>query len=151
MTQSVKQELYRLCEEYIRKRIESSRHAIAEAQESANEETKSSSGDKYETGRAMAQLEIENNSQQLAEALKLRSALDQVRIDKAHSSVQAGSLVLTDKGVFFIAISLGMVTLHNDQYMVIAPASPLGVELMGARVGDTKVFKGRTYLVQKLI
>jgi transcription elongation GreA/GreB family factor len=151
MTQSVKQELYRLCQEYVDKRIESSRHAIAEAQESANEETKSSSGDKYETGRAMAQLEIEKNSQQLAEALKLKSALDQIRIGKAHPSVQPGSLVITDGGVFFIAISLGVVKLHDDPYMVIAPTSPLGVELMGSRVGDTKVFKGRSYLVHELI
>ena len=140
-----------MCQEYIGRRIESSRHVIAEAQESANEETKSSSGDKYETGRAMAQLEIEKNSQQLAEALKLKSDLDKIKIDKAHSSVQPGSLVVTDGGVFFIAISLGIVKLRKDQYMVIAPTSPLGAELMGCRVGDTKVFKGRAYVVKELV
>ena len=151
MTQSIKLELYNLCREYVNKRIESSRSAIAEAQESANEETKSSSGDKYETGRAMAQLEIEKNSLQLSESLKLKSALDQIKIDKASSSIQPGSLVVTDGGIFFIAISIGKVELHDETYMVIAPASPLGMQLMGARVGDTKVFKGRTYVVQELI
>ena len=150
MTQPIKQELYILCQKYINKRIESSRHAIAAAQESANEETKNSSGDKYETGRAMAQLEIEKNSQQLSEALKLKEALDQIRIDKRSSTVQPGSLVVTDGGVFFIAISLGEVILHNNSYLVIAPTSPLGIQLMGARVGDRKVFRDRSYVVHEL-
>lgn len=151
MTQSVKQELYNLCQAYIQKRIESSRSAIAEAQASANEETKSSSGDKYETGRAMAQLEIENNSMQLSESLKLKAALDGIKIDKGSTSVQPGSLVVTDGGTFFIALSIGKVELHNESYTVIAPTSPLGMQLIGSKVGDRKVFNGRTFLVQQLI
>ena len=151
MTQSVKQELYDLCQAYIHKRIESSRSAIADAQASANEETKSSSGDKYETGRAMAQLEIEKNSHQLSESLKLKAALHQINIDRTSSSVQPGSLVVTDGGIFFIAISIGKIELHNEAYMVIAPTSPLGMQLMGSTVGDRKVFNGRTFLVLELI
>ena len=148
---SIKEELYRLCQEYIKKRLESSRLAIAEAQQSANQETKSSSGDKYETGRAMAQLEIEKNSQQLAESLKLRNALEQVRVDLTASTAQPGSLVLTDRGKFFVAISLGKIRHRDETYFIIAPSSPLGLQFMGAKVGDAVSFKDQTYLVKELI
>jgi hypothetical protein len=66
----IKIKLYQYCVEFIDKRIAGAREAIQIAQDSANEETKSSAGDKYETGRAMAQLEIEKNTTQLEEALK---------------------------------------------------------------------------------
>ena len=150
MTGNDKQELYNLCQDYIDKRIHAARQAIADAQQSANEETKSSSGDKYETGRAMMQLEIEKNTQQLSESLKLKNALDQIRIDNPSLSVQPGSLVVTDREEFFIAISLGKVTLHDRIYLVISSASPMGKNLLGLKVGDAMTFKDRTYVIQEL-
>jgi hypothetical protein len=45
----IKQQLYALCQEFISRRIIVAQQAIAAAQSAANEETKSSSGDKYET------------------------------------------------------------------------------------------------------
>lgn len=148
---TTKEELYSLCQEYINRRIEASRRAIVEAQESANEETKSLSGDKYETGRAMAQLEIEKNTQQLSESLKLKSALDLVRIDIPSPVVTPGSLIVTDRGTFFIAISLGKVLLRDRSFFVIAPSSPLGQQLMGSKAGDAITFRDQTYVVQELI
>jgi hypothetical protein len=68
--ENVKVELIKACYDFINRRIETIQGVISAAQDSANDETKSSAGDKYETGRAMMQLEIENNSKQLTEALK---------------------------------------------------------------------------------
>jgi transcription elongation GreA/GreB family factor len=150
MTQAIKLQLYRLCQEYVDKRIQSSRDAIAEAQQSANEETRSSSGDRYETGRAMMQLEVEKNTQQLSESLKLKNVLDQIRLDISASSVQPGSLVVTDRAVFFLAISLGKIAFEGKSYFVIAPASPLGLELVGAKVGERVTFRNETYVVQEI-
>ena len=149
-TQNIKQELYNLCQDYIDKRIQAARQAIADAQQSANEESKSSSGDKYETGRAMMQLDIEKNTQQLSESLKLKNALDQIQIGNPSLSVHPGSLVVTDSEAFFIAISLGKVTLHDRTYLVISPGSPLGKELLGLSVGDAMTFKDHTYVIQEL-
>lgn len=148
---TIKEELYRYCEEYVARRIESCRVAISEAQEAANHETKGSSGDKYETGRAMAQLEIEKNSQQLSESLKLRNALEKIRVDSISQTVQAGSLVVTDRGAFFIAISLGRIVHNGIPYFVIAPGAPLGLALSHAKVGDTVTFNGQGYFIKELI
>lgn len=151
MALTTKRELYRLCQDYINKRVETSRAAIVDAQMSANEETKSSAGDKYETGRAMAQLEIEKNAEQLTESLKIKNALDQIRIEDTPETVQIGSLVATDRGIFFIAISIGKVAVNGEPYIVIAPASPLGKQLMGARIGEARTFNKLTYQIRDLI
>lgn len=151
MLKSVKKELYNLCRESINRRIEACNAAIAAAQAAANEETKSSSGDKYETGRAMAQLEIEKNSGQLSENLKLRNALDQINIDHAHNAALPGSLIVTDRGTFFIAVGLGKVEVGGEPYFVIAPFSPLGLELAGCKAGDKVTFRDQTYLIEDLI
>jgi len=118
---------------------------------SANNETKSSSGDKYETGRAMMQLEIEKNSVQLAESLKLKTALDQITLDDDPQVVKPGSLVVTDHGVFFIAISLGKINLQNKTFFVISPGSPLGLKLMRLKAGDQITFRDQPYFIRELI
>ena len=146
----IKARLYHLCEKYVDERIETSRLAIEAAQESANEEGKSSVGDKYETGRAMAQLEIEKNTYQLAEALKLKQTLSQIRIDDTPKSIQPGSLVVTDRAILFIAVSIGKLSLDGITYLVTGPAAPLAQKLMGSTVGASHVFNGESYTVKEL-
>jgi transcription elongation GreA/GreB family factor len=146
--QNIKQELYHLCQDYLAKRIRAAREAIEAAQHAANNETKSSSGDKYETGRAMMQLEIEKNAAQLSESLKLKYALDQINIESGSGFVQAGSLVVTNREMVFIAISLGKIIVHDQTYLVISPASPLGQKFMGLKSGDATAFRGETYVIQ---
>ena len=149
--QHIKQQLYQACQEYLQMRIDAAQQAIDAAQQSANDETKSSSGDKYETGRAMMQLEVEKNSAQLAESLKLQHALEQISIDNQPSSVQPGSLVVTDGAVFFIAISLGKVDLHDKTYLVISPGSPLGQMLLGLKAGGKVTFRDRAYVIKEIV
>jgi transcription elongation GreA/GreB family factor len=149
--QHIKQQLYLTCQEYLQMRIDAAQQAINAAQQSANDETKSSSGDKYETGRAMMQLEVEKHASQLAAAMKLRHTLNQIRIDNACETVQAGSLVVTDREVFFMAISLGKVDIEEKSYLVISPASPLGQNLMGLKSGDRTMFHGQPYIIQEII
>jgi transcription elongation GreA/GreB family factor len=141
----IKHKLYSLCREYISQRIETAQQAINAAQNSANEETKSSAGDKYETGRAMMQLEIEKNGVQLAESLKLKHALDQINIERRSEKIQSGSLVITDHDQFFISISAGKFSIDNKTYLAIAPTSPIGMKLIGLRAGDTFAFNAKTY------
>lgn len=120
------------------------------AQSSGNEETKSSAGDKYETGRAMAQLEIENNSAQLAEALKLKKVLEQINPDLETKRVQLGSLVLTSLGNYYIAISAGKLLVDGTEYYAISSASPIGVKLMKLRAGESFTFNQKSAVVEKV-
>ena len=81
---TLKKLLHEKCEEYIAKRIATAQNAMDEAQRAANEETKSSAGDKFETGRAMMHLEKQKNAFQLGEALKVQQQLSKVNPNKSY-------------------------------------------------------------------
>jgi transcription elongation GreA/GreB family factor len=147
---SIKKQLYNLCLEFVNQRMDAAKQAISIAQASANEETKSSAGDKYETGRAMMQLEIEKNTIQLAQASQLKQTLDKLQVQKQLSHVQLGSLVLTSQGNFYIAISAGQLQVEGKPYMAIAASSPIGIKLMGLRAGDRFIFNTKEFVVQEV-
>lgn len=146
----IKQQLHASCLAYVEQRIAAAGQAIQSAQASANEETKSSAGDKYETGRAMAQLEIEKNSTQLAEAQKLKQILTQINLEKKTESIQSGNLVLTSQGNYFIAIAAGQFTIDGRSYYAISPSSPIAQKLLGLKKDDEFIFNKKAFVVEKV-
>lgn len=146
-----KRDLYVLCINYVKARIETAKQAIADAQQSAEEETKSSAGDKYETGREMMQQETDRNQAQLNEANKLLIALNQINVDTASSSAIPGSLVITDNGKFYLAISAGVLNLNGEGYFAVSPASPIGGKLLASKTGDEFNLNGKHYKIMEVI
>jgi transcription elongation GreA/GreB family factor len=147
---TIKQQLHRLCLTYIEERIKGARQAIQFAQASANEETKGSAGDKYETGRAMAQLEIEKNSTQLGEAQKLKQILLQLDPVKTSDTIQAGSLAVTNHGRFYISIPAGQFIVERETYFAISPSSPIAQKLLGLSVADKFSFNKKDFEVEEV-
>ena len=145
--QQTKEALFTLCQHYVQQRIDTARRAMESAQESANSESKSSAGDKYETGRAMAQLERDRHAQLLAEAMKLSQDLGKLTVDKKFDTIQPGSLVTTNRGIFFISISAGKLLLAGNDYFAVSPASPIATLLVGRKAGDAVTFNKLTYQV----
>ncbi|AKD58600.1 3-oxoacyl-ACP synthase [Spirosoma radiotolerans] len=139
--------LFALCQAYVQKRIDTAREAMEAAQEAANSESKSSAGDKYETGRAMAQLERDRHAQLLAEAQKVERELKQVNIDKTYETVQPGSLAFTSRGLFFICIGAGKLTVDGVDYFAVSAASPIASALVGRKANDAVTFNKLTYQV----
>lgn len=141
----LKTQLFKLCLEAIEERIAYAKEALDLAQESANNESKSSAGDKHETGRAMAQLEAEKATAQLNENMELKTALE--RIDSTHQSetVIMGSLVVSKTARFLMAVSAGKLTLDGTVYFAISPESPIGKLLLGKKKGDSVSFNGITH------
>ena len=131
----LKSHLLLLCRKIIQERLRVAEEVITAAQASANEESKSSAGDKYETGRAMAQLEIEKASGQLAEARKLIMSLDQITVGETSDVIRLGSLVYTNQGNYFLSIPVGELVVEGISYYALSPASPLGAGLVGQRAG----------------
>ncbi|AHM63303.1 hypothetical protein D770_25290 [Flammeovirgaceae bacterium 311] len=150
MGPSLKKDLHELCLQQINQRITTAKEAMDAAQAAANAEGKSSAGDKYETGRAMMQLERDQHARLLAEALKLKQALDNLDVTRQHDQVQAGSLLRTDMGNFYIAVSLGKLTLEGQEYMAISPVTPLAGSLMGLHSGDAAVFNNKKFRILEL-
>jgi hypothetical protein len=136
----LKNSLIARCLRYAEEKITTSQEAIQGAQASANEETKSSSGDKYETGRAMAQLEIEKQTVQLNEAKKMKQQLEKINFESRSDRVQPGSIVKTDKENYFIAIPAGRLTVDGETFIAISPAAPIAQHLIGLSRSSAFVF-----------
>jgi transcription elongation GreA/GreB family factor len=146
----IKSQLHAKCLAHIDQRIDAARKAIEEAQASANEETKSSAGDKYETGRAMMQIEIEKNSTQLAESLKLKRSLLEINTEQTASTVQRGSLVITDQYNYYIAIGAGQFEIGGKLYLTVSPVSPVGAKLIGLSVGQSFQMNGKSISIERV-
>ncbi len=147
---SLKQKLYAHCHQWVDEKIALAQNVIRNAQSSANQETKSSAGDKYETGRAMAQLEIEKSTTQLAEANKLKQLLNELSSETLSPKARLGSLIETDNGWFYLSISAGKVAIDGIDCICLSPASPLGNQMMGLQAGDQITFNQLNYFIKNI-
>jgi hypothetical protein len=146
----LKNELHKQCVNYVKERIYTANEAITASREAANEETKSSAGDKYETGRAMMDQETDRHQGQLNEANRLLIALDRINSNAVSETADAGSLVVTSNGKFYIAISAGTLTIEGEVFFAVSPASPIGVKLKGQKAGNEFSLNGKVYRVEKI-
>jgi transcription elongation GreA/GreB family factor len=147
----LKQALYQQCMDYVQTRMAAAQQGIDEAQQAAKDDTKSSAGDKYETGREMAQQETDRNMAQLTEANKLKIALNLISTSGSTNRAENGSVVTTNNGNFYIAISAGVLTVNGDCYFAISPASPIGLKMKGLKVNDEFNLNGKCYKVESIL
>lgn len=124
--------------------ISQAKQAIANAQASANESTKSSAGDKYETSRAMGQLDIEMYTRQLHDAESKLAIMQNVTANlRDQGEANLGALVNTTLGTFFISVGIGKIDVDKKPIMVISPQSPIGEVIFQKKSGDAVLFRGK--------
>lgn len=75
---TLKEELYQLCVNHVNERLQTIERIIESNQKALTSETKSSAGDKHETGRAMLQLEMEKAGQQLHSIRQMKETLSRI-------------------------------------------------------------------------
>ncbi len=147
---TLKDTLHAHCMDNVHQRLARIKDEIVNIQASANNETKSSAGDKFETGRAIAQLEVEGSMHQLRDAEKSLAILKNIEAAKVDNIVLPGSLVTTSQGIYYIAISLGLVTHEGKSYFIVSPDSPIGKLLLGKQTGNTVFWKEKEYTIQSI-
>ena len=123
---------------------------ISDIEYSLKEESKSTSGDKHHTGRAMLQIEREATGKQLREIEKVMLQLDKVTISDVSETIRLGSIIETNQANFFISISVGKLQVDDIIYLGIAPAAPIGRCLLGKVKNDQFNFNGVIYKIIKI-
>jgi hypothetical protein len=134
----------------IEQRIAGAKTLINNAQEAANSEEKSSAGDKYETARAMNQLEKEMHSKQLAQQLKELALLHEVKADVVYTKVVPGACIECAGTVFFIAAGLGKQTIEDKLIIYLSPLAPLAKSLHHKKAGDQFLFSGKEVIIDAI-
>ncbi len=127
--------------------LEEARREYLLAKESRDSDTKSSAGDKFETGREMMQREMDKLSALVDNTLNSIAKLDRIADLPASVVITEGSLVETDQETYFISIGYGKL----DSIYAISIESPLGLELKGKRVGDRIEMRGRNITIKSIL
>lgn len=122
-------------------RLQNVQNQIKDLQDALGSETKSSAGDKHETGRAMIQLEREKAGNRLAEIEKTKVILTKIDVLKPSEVSGLGSIVFTDQANYFISVSLGQIEVDGTVFYAISSQTPIGILLNGKRKGDEISFR----------
>lgn len=116
------------------------------------EDTKSSAGDKFETGRERMSADLMTVEKQLKQASFDYDELCRLQaIKNSSSTAQEGSLVLVDDDKFLISIGMGQLDLDGEKVFLLSKNSPLGEILVGKRKGEEIDFRGKKKLVKEIV
>lgn len=105
--------------------------------EDAQNDAKSSAGDKHETTLSKLHIEQEKIALKMNEAVSQKLILTKIDAEHKSERVVLGSLVKTNNLTVLIATALPKITINNQSFFSISPQSPLGEQLLGQEIGHT--------------
>lgn len=118
--------------------------------DSRNNDTKSSAGDKYETGREMAQIELNKLESLLTKTQILQQEITKIDPKSISKNIEFGTLVMSNQENYFISISMSKIEVDGILIYPITLASPIGMALKGKHIGDSISFRGREITIQNI-
>jgi transcription elongation GreA/GreB family factor len=131
-----KQKIHQHYTQQVQDKIDVFRDMISALTEDSKNDAKGSAGDKHETALSMMHLEQEKLNYKLKEVLEQKAVLDKIDSSQVHNKViRLGSLVITNNMTLFISVALAKITVDNQNVFAISPISPIGIKLMGNKVG----------------
>jgi hypothetical protein len=118
---------------------------MAETRIALESESKSSAGDKHETGRAMIQLEQEKLGAQVVQLEKEISDLGRLNIQGPFNEIRLGALVRTSAMSVFLGPGLGPMHYKDQMIACISRSAPLAQSLLGKKLNDKAEFNGKEF------
>ena len=109
--------------------------SLNQAIDSRNSDTKSSAGDKFETSREMAQIEIQKIETEISKTQQFITDL----------ASKASQLIITDKGAFLISIPFGKVMVNTTEVFCISNSAPITKQLVNTEISANFEYRGVTY------
>ena len=123
--------------DHVDKDLTEAKARMASLKESLGAESKSSAGDKHETGRAMIHLEQERVQDTVGRLEHMRGILMQrAAQDKVIQRVSSGALVETTGPWVLVGVPLGKVQLPDALVLCVGAEAPLAQQWHGAQPGD---------------
>lgn len=116
----------------------------------AQNDAKSSAGDKHETALSMMHLEQEKLTNKLKETIVLKGILEKIDDSKNSTTIALGSYVTVNSMQLFISAALPKISIEGVTVLSISPQSPLGSQLMGKKQGDIVNLNGTSFAISKI-
>ncbi len=145
-----KQKVYSGCLQLLEDKIKNLHTALQELKSGAENDAKSSAGDKHETARAMMQIEHENISRQLEELQHQQTDLKKIDIAKSLTTITTGSLIKSNNIYFFLSVAIGTIKVEGTSVIIFSPQSPLGLKMKGCHAGDTVEVNNKKFVIEEI-
>lgn len=133
----------------VQDKIDVFRDRIAELALDAQNDAKSSAGDKHETALSMMQLEQEKLNVKLAEYLAQKALLEKINPELTSERIALGSLVQANGMWLFLSAALPKITVDEKSVIAVSLQSPLGQALLGQTVGFSFEINKTQYLIEE--
>lgn len=130
------------CKSLVEQNIQELKDTIKDYQSAANNETKSTAGDKHDVARSMAQIEVEKLSRQLALGMQDLANLNNINTKIVYTKINTGALVTTSKLKMFLSIGLGRIEMDGEDYFCLSESAPIALKIMGKMKGDSYEMNG---------
>lgn len=143
----MKQKILEYYKQLVQDRIDVYKDMIESLSLDAQNDAKSSAGDKHETALSMMHLEQEKLSFKLQEAMEHLSILQTIDINKNSPKISFGSLVKVNELTLFISVALPKIVIDDITVFAVSSESPLAKCLIGKSIGDKFDFNNKEYFI----
>lgn len=136
---------------FLKEKLNHLQHEIDQLRNDIASDSKSTAGDKHETSRAMAQLEMEKLGKQFQDYQKQHQWLIQITNSnqKTENCIKLGSLIQLSNGWYLLGIGLGKIDLSFGSVFCISAHSPIGQQLLNKQIGDEIALQNLKLKVEK--
>ena len=95
--------------------------------------------------------EIDHYSKQLSISLNQLYQLDSIDISLKNNKAVFGSLVETNKAIFFISIGLGKIIIKSNEFFIISLDSPVGIIIKNKTINKIFQLRGVDYKIKNIV
>ena len=148
--QNFKQQILSQYQTLLQDKVDIYQDLINSLTEDAQNDAKSSAGDKHETTLSKLHIEQEKIANKLKEALEQQAILSKLDMEQVTDNVILGSLVKTNHLTVFVCTALPKITVDNQSIFAISPQSPLGMQLMHKTINSEFPVNNVTYKILEI-
>jgi transcription elongation GreA/GreB family factor len=146
-----KAEIHAVILQHLEERMEQGRKDYLLAKESRDSDTKSSAGDKFETGREMMQREMDKISASLDMLKGQLAQMKRIDIHENPTRVGLGRFIETDAENYYLSVGIGKLSCSGTPFYAISADSPLGELLVGKQINEIIELRGRKITIKSIV
>lgn len=150
--EKIREKAFSLCAARLHAVMAETKQELAGLHESLSTETRSTAGDKHETGRARMQAEEELVLKRLALQQDQLEEIERLRLFRGGDDVaRPGCLVETNAGFYLLAVPPCRLSVEGLDIQVVSPRSPFGKLLTGLGMGAEFTVREVTYRILGIV
>lgn len=143
-----KQKLIEACMQRLTEQATTAKRMMDEAQQQCNDYGQNK--DRYDPFRTKLMRQRDMHAKQYQSLLDQQNVLAQISTNQQHSCVEFGSIVRTNRGLFFVATAIGRVECNGQNIFAISISAPIYAAMDGKKIGETFAFNGTTHTIAEI-